>query len=280
MKEYTPWNGTLYKTSERTSPQSYNPTSILNAWHDQIASQPGLHIILDIDENLTNTVSYWVRASNRFLRMYGSVASNRLPTVEEVCQEGGPSVYYPGHFPDVFDSPELYEKLMDEWRHRRGPNYVSRPMHQDMTWIYHQIRSKANFLGAITARSATEVVIGATQDLLTSLSLPQFPIIYKSPSTPLSAASSEKLVHLERLVEGSPQGRVVLIDDSISTAELVAQRNRRSPRLAQLMYILNASGPLTKPILNRGEFTVSPGDGIVIMESWEHLPIVLNGLKT
>lgn len=282
MKE---WSGEIRRPVARTKLSEvygYDRAIIQNSWKKLVSQNPGLHFILDLDENLYNTAGYWIDFSNRFLRMYAGV-SNNLPSKDEVYNAGGPSNYYPKHFPQVFPSSERYEILADEMRHRATPNRAGVAMHSDMPWIFHELNNQGILLGGLTARPATAIVKKATEQQLATSGFPLFDVIYKPLDIPRALVSQEKLGFLEEIVcDSNSLGTIVLIDDSMSTANIISERNCLHLKKRPLIQILNASGPLTRPKMindHEGKFTFNNNSGIFVMKDWGSLPETIENIK-
>lgn len=280
------WSGEIRMPVARmiaTEKEGYNPNLIKNNWKESVARNPGLYFILDLDENLFNTAGHWVDFSNTFLRIYAGIKTD-LPTKDEIYRDGGPSSYYPNHFSQVFPTSESYEKLADEMRHRAIPNRAGAPMYKDMPWIYKTLSKQGKLLGGLTARPATIIVKKATEQQIVASGLPLFDVIYKLLDVPLAQASQAKLRILEEITDDpDTQGILVIIDDSLSTAKIISERNHRRGGKRPIIQILNASGPLTKPKIEsdpEGKFTFTMNDGIFIMEDWNLLPETINHVKS
>ncbi len=278
------WSGEIRLPVVRTiatEKEGYNPHLIKQHWKELVVRSPGLYFILDLDENLFNTAGHWVDFTNTFLRIYAGTRD--VPTKNEVYNEGGPSTYYPKHFPQIFPTSDSYEKLADEMRHRAIPNRAGHPMHNDMSWIHKILNERGVLLGGLTARPATTTVKKATEQQISASGLPTFDILYKPLDVPLAQISQVKLRILEEIANDSnTQSILILIDDSMSTAQVIRKRNQHRGNKPPIIQILNKSGPLTKPRLENdleGQFTFTPDDGIFIMDNWICLPETINVIK-
>jgi hypothetical protein len=252
----------------------YNPLEIKEKWRHLI-EQPGLYIVFDADENKFDTASHWVDFTNRFLRLYAAIPEERTPSYEDVWKEGGPSHYYPTHFPEVFPDFDSYEKLADEMRHRFAPNHKGEAMHGterivSIKQMYEYLASVGTILGTLTARPATAVVKRATEQQFRNAEIPVLDVIYKPVEVPLKDSSIEKLRILQP----------VLIDDSVSTAKIIKDYNSTRGNNRPIIQILNTSGVLTKPAIEKNGFTAQLQDGIFIMQSWDDLPNVIEEINS
>lgn len=266
-----PWSNEIPHPVDRTlNLLDYSPDIIIDSWQRQVDTNDCLNFVLDLDENLFDTVFHWVKHTNRFLRMFGGIQSDELPSHKDVCVEGGPSVYYPHHFPDIFPDINRYEILADELRHRKSGNVSGPPMSHDIASVHEHITNAGTLLGGLTARPATDVVVGATRQQVRMHFTTEFPIIYKPTHIPLSKASTMKLDVLARLATPTSAGTVVLIDDSISVARLIAEWNRTTQGKS-IIQILNGAGPLTRPLLEADKFTLGDARGIFVMHTWDNL---------
>jgi len=262
---------------------------VLESWKAHLQT-PGFHVLLDLDENLFDTFSYWVRLINRYLRLRFQLPFEQLPLATEVARYGGPSTYYPQFFPDIFSDDihheRAFEHLAEEMRFRYNANRAGPPMiPAELSQFLEELAAFGQVLGGLTARPDVPAVRRATEKQTNNL----FPVLYRSPEIPVQQASQEKLRILEFLTD-FPQdsseeilketerlGCLVLVDDSLSTARTLgkanAQRLNQGEKRTHLpIQILNSMGPLTSPQLEQGNFSLEGLEGIFLMNSWRQLP--------
>ncbi len=259
---------------ERSLPSSevYDSAKLFTQWKEQMQSQPGLHFLLDLDENLFNTVDYWIRLTNHLLHHKYGVPQSFLPSQATVLQAGGPSQYYFRAFPEYFPSYESYDILADELRHRYWPNQAGPLMVENLDEIFDLLSQEGNVLGGLTARPASTDVLLATQQQF-SRALTRHPIpevMYKPLFVAVQGASQEKLAVLRQLAGASADSVPVLIDDSLSTAQVLSQHNKEQPHLP-IMQILNGEGPFTRGKLAHEPDLVNDLRGVFVMPHWEDL---------
>lgn len=263
----------------------YRPDEIVSSWESSMAT-PGAHVLLDLDENLFDTVQTWITTTNRFLHSVAKIPEENLPDIQTVLNAGGPSKFYPNEYPDLFpkvtdprtgtviDSYDEY--FADILRHLGRPNQVSPNIVEDLPSVVATINEQGTFLGALTARGSTTVVVENTQKQLKRAGLASVKIVFKREEVPLKKASQEKLQILERLAEaGGAEGYIVIIDDSISTANLIAGYNRTRGDKRPIIQIVYGGASLTKPRIERGEFSEDPDNGVFIMHDWKDLQSAL-----
>lgn len=253
-------------------PEIYTPQSIEQNWSKQLAEKTGLHFILDLDENLFDTVTYWIKLTNRVLGLKFGVAQSSLPDRAEVLQAGGPSNYYHKKFPQIFPSFEAYEEFADECRHRYWANQAGPSMVDQMDSVFDSLKSTGNLLGGLTARPANKATVLGTKiqlkQVLQNHAVPE--ILFKPVDIPLARASQQKLKIMERLSYISSSSTLVLIDDSISTAKLLSEHNQQNPE-RPIVQILNGAGPLTTPKLLEDPQLIDTMSGIFLMRDWSQL---------
>lgn len=270
----------------------YDRASIIEMWKQELVSHSGLHLIFDIDENLVNTVAFWIEETNQFLQDKYHIPPEQIPTLDEVLLEGGPSKYYPLHFPNIWNTnasyydPSSYEYLAEQWRHETAGNLVPPLLDGlDVTTLLAVVTSHAHILGGLTARPATKPVIEATHQQFQQYGFEtdrNFPIIFRPKIVELSQAGQEKLKVLKELLTVvSSQSRIILLDDSISTARIISEYNQSAEPSKKIAYILNTMGPLTAPskdiLTNNTELSVT--QGIFMIKDWSEMDDILTTIE-
>lgn len=253
----------------------YNETAILKNWQKRVQN-PGAHYLLDLDENLFNTFGYWVDHFNGFLRLRYGITS--LPDRDTVAMHGGPSNYYPRNYPNIFSSnpqsPLNFENIAESMRHRYFPNKAGVFMGpHSLTALLQTLENSGNILGGLTARPASQDAIRGTREQIANA----FPVIYKPLSVSLIDASREKMRIIEKLLqssENSMQSDIILIDDSIRTAQTLSELNEGRIKHGKkpVLYFLNGQGPLTQPRLHQFENEKDTMKGVFLFHDWTEVP--------
>lgn len=242
-------------------------------------------IICDKDEMFGDTVENHTSIINRFGERHLQ-KGKRLPTYEEVIAAGGTGKIYAELFGQ---SPDEWEATMEHIRSLHSICYGSRTYSPRLNEIMGEVVQMSTMLGYVTATPAGVVDrrgnIYRTQrfverDLFQRLQLPRKPAILR-PATIHSSKSGEwKTGILERIRSANPAKPVTLIDDSLSTAKVIAAANaQRAPGEVPLFQIVMSEGSLTRPKIESGAFTSVPELGIYIAD-WDHVPEVLNQIQT
>lgn len=271
----------IYQVRKDRSPERsdvvYDAQKILNRWMTKVREVPGTHILLDLDENLFDSVQYWVKLSNKLLQLRFGVAAERLPDYNTVVALGGPSQYYFRHFSEYFPTHDSYEEIFDEYRYRYQPNRSGPLMHPNLDALMEEMKKKANVLGALTARPASGESIRGTEAQFRS-ALKQHPvpeILYRPLNVPLTQASQEKLRMLQKLSQASEfRSQIVLIDDSVATAEKIMMYNIDHPQ-TKVVQVLNLTHGSAQKNVIKYDRQVLEKHGILIMQSWDGLDQIL-----
>lgn len=221
-------------------------------------------VVLDCDETLYNTVARHYRFIQLASRFGILPQLENFPTYDDVVHGGGT-----GFFADAFVmSADDWEARMVDIRARRAINRNSPLLHPDVAQIVGGIEP---LLGYVTAKPGTPRVHRiATQDLSTR-KFPDLPMVLRPEGVPLSKTAQWKIETMEHII-GKSGKRMVIIDDSISTARVVEEYNQThgKVRIAQVLY----PGPLTSGKLDSGEYVPSHEHGIVVAD-WNTIPQVI-----
>lgn len=244
-------------------------------------------VLFDKDEMLVDTI----RRHVEFINLAGRMNASRYgvaftPLSYEAVVAGGGS----GIFNKAFGIPaDRWEELHERERATRRVNSGAPTYTDNLQEIVRAIYDRSEVLGYMTATPIgvpdsrgrlydTETYV--KQDLFTRLGLPHEPTILRPADVPASQAGPWKLEMLEQIRAANPQIPVMLVDDSLSTAKLVAQVNsQRSPGEVPLVQIVMADGTLTRPKIDSGSFTAQPELGIYVA-GWEELPAVIDQIQT
>jgi len=273
----------------------YDRQGIINDWREQVATTNQLAIIFDLDENLVNTVLYWIEKTNELLVTEYQIAAGELPTPAQVLAEGGPSTYYPNHFSEIWittqdaNDKRSFEYMAEDWRHDTEGN-LTPPLLPELgvSDLMATFAKHGKVLGGLTARPATPRVIEATHRQMMAAGFynqeTSLPIIFKPKNVPLSGSGSEKLLVISQIMpEASSAAQVVLFDDSLSTARVIGDHNEEAAPHKKIAYILNAQGPLTSPRMdeNHQEYEglsaqLTPDRGIFVLRNWAEMDNILN----
>lgn len=263
----------------------YDREAILLKWQEELTAAVGLAFILDLDENLFDTVNYWVAVTNRLLRLKFGVTVDKLPLPQQVYVEGGPSSYYYKHFPEIFPTFDSYELIIDELRHRTSPNLLPKKMHSNMDNLLDQLQDNGLLLGGLTARPDNLHTVTATaRQFQKNLSRHTSPVIvHRRISTPMAQAGQEKLQVLDHLsTTANEKAILALIDDSLSTALILSVYNikAREKGLKPIIQFVNGIGQLTAPKLESEAQLFANNSGIFLMKDWDNLPEVIQEAQT
>ena len=224
---------------------------------------------LDIDETLVHTIGNLINGINRGANILGF--NNQLPPHKDIIQNGGTNIYASIFGMNAEDWEEVMIKI------RRSP-YVNEKADQ-----YHpelkKILEILDVVGYISARPATLKTFASTlRDLFRFRNLPKRPVVLRPESLPITEASIWKSnLILEEFGPYVSQGaRLVLVDDSISTAKAITKINEShsQPIINQILF----KGPLTMPVLESGKYTPKEEDGIYVSD-WENMVATFDRIK-
>lgn len=229
--------------------------------------ETGFGIVSDIDETIVDTVGRHVGFVTRAAQLAGFKGA--LPTLEEIKAAGGTADYA-----RVFGmTPDEWEEVMIRVRERRFVNEKADLYHQDTV---QTLMNGGELLGFLTAKPGTDRTLAATQkDLIHRLGFPEKPVILRPNSVPLSQTSDWKIEMLAAIKGTSPKG-IVLVDDSLSTARVIAGHNQQAGNIGIMQIVYK--GPLTAPALESGKFIPDESLGIYAAD-WEEMPAVFDRIR-
>lgn len=246
------------------------------------ASQREIVIIQDIDEVLyeTTRAHYDVMTQAAIAR---GADPRQLPTYEEMCLKGG-SDYFKGFFGDVDD--EEWQRLAEVAR-CYGPSNGQAPLMEE------GVREKMRIVLAqegvtlgcyLTATPGRLDVRSVRQNaMFASGNFSEAPMIMRPIETPIQETGTWKMQYLLEFATAALPGDniIILIDDSLSTAKLVQEKNIQRineglPPIIQIVY----PGPITKPKLDKLASVLSEDNGIYIAHNgWDQIPEIIERIK-
>lgn len=227
-------------------------------------------MIWDIDETVVDTIGNHTKLITRGASMLGY--KDPLPSREEIISQGGTSAYA-----ELFGlTPQEWESRMERIRDSKYVNSGADMYHPEVAQLLPTLED-TKLLGFVTARPGSEKTLLVTEeDLFNRVGLPKRPVILRPESVSLADTSSWKLAILKQIAQQDDQKRVVLIDDSISTAKTVMEYNSRNGEnpIIQVIY----KGPLTKPLIDNGDFQINTQMGIYTAD-WQEMPTIMNQIQ-
>ena len=227
-------------------------------------------ILCDVDETLVDTIGNHSDRINRGARIMGF--SEELPTREELIEKGGT-----GAFAELFGmTSDEWEIMMQRIRDSKYINAGATLYHPEIVSLVEQF-SNTKMLGFVTARPGTEKTLRVTEeDLFRRIGLPQLPIVLRPSTVAIAETSAWKLGILKQIAVQDTQKRLILVDDSLATANVILEYNscNESNPIIQVVY----KGPLTIPSLESGAFKTDPKMGIYEAD-WHEMPQVIQQIQ-
>lgn len=225
--------------------------------------------LVDIDENLVHTIGRLINGINKGARILGF--DKQLPPHKEIIENGGTHNYA-----SIFGmTPEDWEEVMIKIRRSPYVNEKADQYHPELEKILENL----DVVGYLSARPATLQTFESTsRDLFRFRNLPERPVVLRPESLPITEASIWKSnLILEEFGPYVSQGaKLILVDDSISTAKAITKINGSygQPIINQILF----KGPLTIPVLESGKYTPKEEDGIYVSD-WENMVATFDRIK-
>lgn len=235
---------------------------------DNSTGEPEALTFFDIDETLVDTIGKFISGINRGARILGF--NGELPPQQDILENGG-THYYASIFRM---QPEDWEEVMIRIRRSPYVNEKARSYHHNISNFLNDF----GVVGYISARPATEKTFDSTyRDLFKSRNFPERPVVLRPETFPITEASTWKSnLILDEFGQYTFGAKIILVDDSISTARAVTEINRScgQPKINQILY----KGPITVPVLESGKYQPKEEDGIYVSD-WDTMQTTFDRIK-
>lgn len=250
--------------------QLHNETA-LQKMIEKAKIDPRICTVSDIDELHVDTVTLHEQLLNRHIRLMGHPAC----TSEEIRASGGTQIAYRRFYPHLND--EQWDQFMERVRMSNMVNKNGDLYHPEQVRIANEVFASGNFLGYMTARPYSERVADTTEkDLFERLGLCSAPVMLRPVGIRPEQSGIWKVEQMHAIRTAAGVQRMVLIDDSISTAKQVERYNVELGQvcISQILY----KGPLTVPVLESGKYIPDEAHGIYTAD-WDEMVQVFDRIR-